>query len=427
MSEITTQQTTNESSLRYLGWSVVAAAFTGVMVSFAPIVPYTFSLFLNPLHAAFGWKREAIGGTFALAAITVALVSPFIGILLDRFPPRRIILPGILIFAAALASLGRLGPDIRRFYLTFFVLGLVANCTAQFAYARTVLSWFHKRRGLALALVLTGSGVGSILIPPLTQWVITNHGWRSAYVMLGGIALLGLPLTALLVRNRPDTIVVHESQTNVGGTTVGAALRTGSFWILACIIMLSAFSENGLVTNLAAILTEHRVSVESAALALSVRGAAGIIGRLCVGFLIDRFSPQRIQTFVLLLSAVGALILAFAGTSPIALVGAAILGVGLGSEADVAPYLLAHYFGRRHFSVLYGLTWTAYAIGGATGPMAIGHWYDRAGFYEPRFIVYLACVAFAAVAMSMLLRRARKPVSHDAGILNPAVAIPLED
>jgi predicted MFS family arabinose efflux permease len=303
----------------------------------------------------------------------------------------------------------------------------VANCTAQFAYARTVLSWFHKRRGLALALVLTGSGVGSILIPPLTQWVITNHGWRSAYVMLGGIALLGLPLTALLVRNRPDTIVVHESQTNVGGTTVGAALRTGSFWILACIIMLSAFSENGLVTNLAAILTEHRVSVESAALALSVRGAAGIIGRLCVGFLIDRFSPQRIQTFVLLLSAVGALILAFAGTSPIALVGAAILGVGLGSEADVAPYLLAHYFGRRHFSVLYGLTWTAYAIGGATGPMAIGHWYDRAGFYEPRFIVYLACVAFAAVAMSMLLRRARKPVSHDAGILNPAVAIPLED
>jgi predicted MFS family arabinose efflux permease len=427
MSETTTLQAPNESSLRYAGWAVVAAAFAGVMVSFAPIVPYTFSLFLNPLHAAFGWKREAIGGAFALAAMTVALVSPGIGLLLDPFPPRRIILPSILVFALALASLSRLGPDIRQFYVTFFVLGLLANGTAQFAYARTVLSWFHKRRGFALAIVLTGSGVGSILIPPLVQWTIANHGWHSAYLLLGGIALLGLPLTALLVRNRPDTVVFNDDHLSAGGVTVAAALRSRPFWILACIIMLSAFSENGLVTNLAAILTEHRISAQTAALALSVRGGAGIIGRLCVGFLIDRFSPQRIQTFVLLLSAIGVLILAFAGTSPAALVGAAILGVGLGSEADVAPYLLAHYFGRRHFSVLYGLTWTAYAIGGATGPMAIGHWYDRAGFYEPRFIVYLACVAFGAVALSLFLRRGRTPISQDTGRLSPAIAMPLED
>jgi predicted MFS family arabinose efflux permease len=407
MSETSTLQTANESSLHYAGWGVVAAAFAGVMVSFAPIVPYTFSLFLSPLHAAFGWKREAIGGTFALAAITVALVSPAIGLLLDRLPPRRIILPSILVFALALASLSRLGPNIRQFYLTFFVLGLVANGTAQFAYTRTVLSWFYKRRGLALALVLTGSGVGSILIPPLTQWTIEHHGWRSAYLMLGGIGLLGIPLTALLVRNRRDAVVVADHAAG-SSTTVAAALRSGPFWILAFIIMLSAFSENGLVTNLAAILTEHGVMAQTAAFALSVRGGAGIIGRLCIGFLIDRFSPQRIQTFVLLLSAVGALVLAFAHTTPVVLLGAAVLGVGLGSEADVAPYLLAHYFGRKHFSVLYGLTWTAYAIGGATGPVAIGHWYDRAGFYQPRFIVYLACVAFAAVAISLLLRRPRQ-------------------
>ena len=426
MSETSTQQAANESSLSYAGWGVVAAAFAGVMVSFAPIVPYTFSLFLNPLHTAFGWKREAIGGTFALAAITVALVSPGIGVLLDRFPPRRIILPSILVFALALASLSRLGPNIRQFYLTFFVVGLVANGTAQFAYARTVLSWFHERRGLALAIVLTGSGVGSILIPPLTQWMIEHHGWRSAYAMLGGIALLAIPLIALLVRNRPEALVLKE-QSPTPSKTVGEALRSAPFWILAGIIMLSAFSENGLVTNLAAILTEHGVAAHSAALALSVRGGAGIVGRLCIGFLIDRFSPQRIQTFVLALSAAGALILAFAGTSSIALVGAAVLGVGLGSEADVAPYLLAHYFGRRHFSVLYGLTWTAYAIGGATGPMAIGHWYDHAGSYQPRFIVYLACVAFAAVTMSLLLRSSRRLILRNNDGMASAIEISLED
>lgn len=422
MSEVLMRQPAKESSIHYAGWGVVAAAFAGVMVSFAPIIPYTFSLFLAPLHTAFGWKREAIGGTFALAAITVALVSPLIGVLLDRFPPRRVILPSILVFALALGSLSRLGPDIRQFYFTFFILGLVANGTAQFAYTRTVLSWFHARRGLAIALVLTGSGVGSVVLPPITQWTIAHHGWRSAYLLLGFVALLGLPLTALLVRNRPTSVVLDDLSLP-SGQTVAAALRSAAFWILACIIMLSAFSENGLVTNLAAILTEHKVSAQGAALALSVRGGAGIIGRLFVGFLIDRFSPQRIQSFVLLLSALGTFILAFAGNSPVALIGAAVLGVGLGSEADVAPYLLAHYFGRKHFSVLYGLTWTAYAIGGAAGPLVFGHWYDRAGFYEPHFVVYLACVSLAAVVVSLLLRNSRHIAAHNADMLTEAAGL----
>ncbi len=405
-----------ESSIHYPGWDVLAAAFCGVMVSFAPIVPYTFSLFLDPLHAAFGWKREAMGGAFALAAITVALVSPLIGILLDRFPPRRIILPGILVFAVALATLSRLTSHIVQFYATFFVIGLVANATAQFAYTRTILTWFSTHRGTALALLLTGSGIGSILIPPLTEWMIQHHGWRSAFLLLGCIAILGLPLTALLVRNRPEAAIIRSAQRVDTGVTVAAALRTAAFWILAFITILSAFSENGLVTNLTSILTQHGVLVATAALALSVRGGAGIIGRLAIGFAIDRIAPERIQTFVLALAAAGTLILAFASAGRSALFGAAILGVGLGSEADVGPYLLARYFGRRHFSVLYGLTWTAYAIGGATGPLWIGYLYDGVGAYLSRFIVYLAAVAFGAVVLSFFLRSEDNGITSARGV-----------
>lgn len=414
-----------ENSIRYPGWAVLAAAFTGVMVSFAPIVPYTFSLFLDPLHDAFGWKREAMGGAFALAAITVALVSPLIGILLDRYPPRRVILPGILVFALGLAALSRLTPNIFQFYATFFVIGLVANATAQFAYTRTVLSWFTSRRGFALALLLTGSGIGSILIPPLTEWMIQHHGWRSGFLLLSGIAILGLPLSAWLVRNRPEAAIVRAEHAADTGMTVKQALQTAAFWILAVITILSAFSENGLVTNLASILTQHGVLIATAALALSVRGGAGIIGRLGIGFAIDRVSPERIQSFVLALAAAGTLILAFAGSAWTALLGAAVLGVGLGSEADVGPYLLARYFGRRHFSVLYGLTWTAYAIGGATGPLWIGHLYDRAGAYLPRFIVYLAAVAFGAVILSFFLQSDEKAAAPAHGVAAKA-DVPLE-
>jgi len=345
--------------------------------------------------------------------------------LLDRFPPRRIILPGILVFAFGLATLSRLTPHIVQFYVTFFVIGLVANATAQFAYTRTVLTWFTTHRGFALALLLSGSGVGSMLIPPLTEWMIERHGWRSAFLLLGGIALLGFPLTAMLVRNRPEASIVRSDHRADSGMTVAAALRTAAFWILAFITILSAFSENGLVTNLTSILTQHGVLAATAALALSVRGGAGIIGRLGIGFAIDRFSPERIQSLVLALSAAGMLILAFAGSAWTSLLGAAILGVGLGSEADVGPYLLARYFGRRHFSVLYGLTWTAYAIGGATGPLWIGHMYDRAGAYLPRFIVCLAGVAFGAVILSLFLRSDQESIASEQGVTaNPGV--PLE-
>jgi MFS family permease len=158
---------------------------------------------------------------------------------------------------------------------------------------------------------------------------------------------------------------------------------------------------------------------------LSVRGGAGIIGRLCIGLAIDRVSPERIQSLVLALAAAGTLILAFAGSGWTALLGAAVLGVGLGSEADVGPYLLARYFGRRHFSVLYGLTWTAYAIGGATGPLWIGHLYDRAGAYLPRFIVYLAAVAFGAVILSFFLKFDQKSIKSEQEVTTNA-GVPLE-
>jgi MFS family permease len=105
-----------------------------------------------------------------------------------------------------------------------------------------------------------------------------------------------------------------------------------------------------------------------------------------------------------------------------ALLGAAVLGVGLGSEADVGPYLLARYFGRRHFSVLYGLTWTAYAVGGATGPLWIGHLYDRSGAYQPRFIVYLAAVAFAAVMVSLFLRSEAEKATREPNLAASADA-----
>jgi MFS family permease len=128
---------------------------------------------------------------------------------------------------------------------------------------------------------------------------------------------------------------------------------------------------------------------------------------------------------VLVLAATGSLVLSLAGSSGVALIGAALLGIGLGSEADVGPYLLARYFGRKHFSVLYGLMWTAYAIGGGTGPVLVGHFFDRAGLYQHQVLVGLAVIAFASAAVSLLLKSSRGPVAYEE--LHASAAISLEE
>ncbi|WP_263384150.1 MFS transporter [Granulicella arctica] len=393
----------NESSLRYTGWRITFAAFVGVMVSFAAIVPFTFSLFLTPLQLSFGWKREAISRGFAITALTVAACSPMIGSLLDRLPPRRIILPSIVVFASSLASLSLLRGHIGQFYATYVVIGIVGNGTAQLAYSRAVLTWFDQRRGLALALVLTGSGTGSILLPLLTQHMITTQGWRSAYLVLGAIALLGIPLTTLMVRNSPVTKV--EPITVSENLKIGQVLRTSIFWLIAIPVMLSALSINGAIAHLAALLTGRSITSSSAALALSMLGLSGIVGRLITGHLLDRIFAPFVSLAVLLIAGTGIITIAYAATATMGILGAFLLGFGAGSEADVVPYLIAKYFGRARFSTLYGLSWTAYAVGGAMGPVLMGHAFDQAGTYLTSKVLLLAAPLFLAAFVQLLLPR----------------------
>src|SRR5450432_2225596 len=171
------------------------------MVGYSVLIPYTFSLFLKPLSASFGWRRDQIASAFACVAITVALSSPLIGRFLDKYGPRRTILPCLATFGLGFASLSLMTPSLPRFYVTFALLGLAGNGTTQLAYSRAVTTWFFARRGMALSLVSAGAGVGAMVLPLLAAWLLHAFGWRAAYGALGMLVLaVGLPLTLLLVR-----------------------------------------------------------------------------------------------------------------------------------------------------------------------------------------------------------------------------------
>src|ERR1017187_1749825 len=209
----------SEDDLGYYGWRVVLAACFGVMAGFGSLFVYTFAVFVKPLGAEFGWNREAVSRGFGLAAVTLGVVSPLLGRWIDRFGPRRIILPCMTVFGCAIASLALLRSELWQLYLTCIVLGLVGNGAAHLAYSRSISTWFQRRLGTALAFVMVGAGLGAMILPVVAQTIISRSGWRAAYASLGGLALLlGLPLSWRFIRERrvfgrESSFVAHSGMT----------------------------------------------------------------------------------------------------------------------------------------------------------------------------------------------------------------------
>jgi MFS family permease len=418
--------TTNdvESKLGYPGWKIVLAGFFGVMVSFAAVVPYTFGLFLKPLSLEFGWRREALSAGFSIAALTVAAASPLLGFLLDRFGPRRIILPCIFIFSAAYASLALLTPHLLHFYLAFFVIGLVGNGTAYLGYSRAISTWFDRRRGFALSIMLAGGACGAMILPVIAQAVITHYGWRTAFLVLGVLALtLGFPLAALFVRERPAAQQSMHVSVEVG-ESVKTALSGRIFWIIAATVCLYAISVNGAIAHLSALLTDRGVSTQGAAYAIAIIGGTGLIGRILTGIFLDRFFGPRVSQIMLLMTVTGIVLLSVAHTLPAGLLAASLIGFSMGSEGDITPYLLSRYFGLKRLSTLYALTWTTYAIGGATGPLIVGRLFDSLGSYRPGTIQLLAVPALIPCLLMFLLPRyANLPHPSQPSVLEPLAEV----
>jgi MFS family permease len=314
------------------------------------------------------------------------------------------ILPCMTMFGCAIASLALLRSGVWQFYVTCIVLGLVGNGAAHLAYSRSISTWFEQRLGIALALVMVGAGLGAMMLPVFAQAIISRAGWRVAYLSLGCLALLlGLPLSWRYVVERE--VGWREASVFVqSGQTWQQGLRSHAFWIIVAVLFVSSISMNGAITHLSALLTDRKIAPRDAALCASVLGGASLIGRIGVGWLLDRFFGARVALVVSLITAEGIFLLAHANSFLAGSLAAALIGVGAGGEAAITPYLLARYFGLRSFSTLYGLTWTFYAAAGAIGPVILGRAFDSMGSYAS-LLVTLAVALSLAAAMNLLLPR----------------------
>lgn len=379
---------------------MLATACCGVFFSFASVVVYTFGVFLKPLQASFHWSRGQLSIAFTLAAFTVAACSPFLGHLLDRYPARRVVLPCTVVYAFAFASLALLTPHLWHLYAVFVLLGAVGNGTTQLAYARVVSTWFNESRGRALAAVMAGSGIGSMIFPLLAENIISRFGWRTAYGAIGvSILLVAVPLASLfLYESEASSTEARTEQSHTASRYVWSA----PFLAIAAALLLFSFATNGLNTHWVAFLTDQGATPAKAATIVSIAGFATLCSKLGSGYLLDRFQAGRVTAAMLAISAIGFAIVIASHTWVGAIVSALLIGVAMGAESDAVPYLLSRYFGLKHFGVLYGYTWLVYAVAGGAGPAVMGAVFDRTGSYRLMLSVCLCMVCVAAALFAAL-------------------------
>ncbi|WP_397576564.1 MFS transporter [Sphingorhabdus sp.] len=377
------------------GWKLVLAASFGF--SFFSIMMAATGLFMEPLGKEFGWSRTVLSSGPSIATIMTAILGPFFGVLIDRYGSRKLALPGIIATIASVCTFGLVNGEQWQWITLWFIFGLVSVTIKSTIWTAAVVGVFEKSRGLALGLTLSGTAVAQAVIPPLGNYLITEFGWRLAFVWLGlgwgGITFLLVWLFLFDVHSRKAKMVAitnieAEGAVDLKGLTVKQAVRDRALWQLAFSNFIVMTMTMGLTIHLFPILTEAGISREKAALLTAISGVAAIVGKLVTGYLLDRYRPNWVGGLTLAAAAGAFALLIDDISSPTLIVVALIInGYAAGTKTHITGFLTAGYSGMKNFGAIYGFMSALMALASGVGPLLAGYAYDSSGGYGPFLIL----------------------------------------
>ena len=403
----------------FYGWVLVAIAFVTMAVGVNART--AFSLLFPAILAEFGWDRGVTAGAFSFGFLVSALVTPFVGRLMDLRGPRPVIELGVVTMGVGLL-LASLIHEPWQLYLTLGALaGGGVNCLAYTGQSLYLTNWFVRRRRIALSIAFSGVGIGSITILPWQGWMIGTAGWRSACVWLGilVLALLG-PLNLLLKRRPEDLGLEPDGMLSSGSAstdraanvvdhawaavdwTLGRALRTRRFWWIAAGYFCGLFSWYAVQVHQTKYLIEIGFAPSEAAWALGSVSLVAIPGQIAFGHLSDRIGREwvwMIGNVGFVICYVALLLLRDAPTEPLLfamVLAQGTLGYSLTSVMGAIP---AEIFEGRHFGSIFGSVMVAAILGGAAGPWVTGVLYDATGSYSVAFWIAAGCSAISILAI----------------------------
>jgi predicted MFS family arabinose efflux permease len=369
-------------------WPLVAAATAGM--SLAAVSTSAFGVMVVPIEQDLGWSRTQISGGPLLISATVICVGWLYGMMIDKIGPRPIALFAVAALCAFTALLSQIGDEVWQWWVLWALIGF-ASAAAPAVWVTSVTRTFNAGRGLAIAVVLSGSGLSSLIVPNLANYFVELYGWRTAYLYIGGI-WFAIVFTLVLLFLRLPRIEPAKAEAGqeappletLPGLTARQGLTSATFYKLLLATVIANFAGIAMLMNLIPIMQSTGLSASAAAFVFSFVGIATIVGRIISGGLLDRYSARIIAAVASILMATLPLLLVFLqGNFVAAIIGVCIYGMMGGAMMPSVAYLASRHLGQRAFGTLYAIIMAAMSIGIGMGPMAANFIYDRMQSYSP--------------------------------------------
>lgn len=382
-------------------WLLVLVCAVGIGVGVSSLPFYTQGLFIEAWIADFGWTRAQaslgiLGSTLALAA-----VLPFIGSIVDRYGLVTPVMISLLGLSLAYVLLGMFVQSIATFVILAMLQAILGSASSPLAYTRAINAVFNKQRGLALGVALSGAGVAATFGPTLISNAIDAFGWRGAYYAMALFTLVvGAVIVLVLSRlNGAKTAASIDMEAANRDFLVAKASRT--YWTIMAAIFCLSLGLGGLMIHFVPILLDVGFATNAAVKIAGVIGIAVVLGRLLVGFAVDRIFAPRVAIAILLACISGVLALALLG-SVVAVPAAFVIGFSVGAEVDLIGYLVARYFGMHAYGQIYGRQYSTFLIATGLSPVILGAVRDATGTYTASLFTAAAFMIVSAALFAKL-------------------------
>ncbi|MBU3023528.1 MFS transporter [Aestuariibacter sp. A3R04] len=397
-------------------WAMVFVAMVSLLISNGMTLT-ALTAFDSSLLAEFSdWSRGDLKLRGLITLVVTGLLAPFVGIIIDRIGVKLLIMAGSVILAFATFAYGYI-TDITHMYLIHMAFGVVLLCCGLNVAVILVSNWFVKFRGTGIGIAVMGTSLGgAILAPIFGGWIADGVHWRDAFQMAAIIPSALLILATFMVKNRPSDIgalpfgvnasaSAEEQNVASQGVEYRDALKTRSFWSIACIAMLTFYCLLGLQANLILHLQDVGFDIGAAAAGLSMLFTPALVGKFAFGLIADRIQGKKVLYANLFLMLLGLLWLIVADKATV-LFSVAIVGFAWGGFYTLFQLNAIECFGLKASGKLLGTITVLDAFGGGLGIFITGMMFDIYGSYQPAFIVFAVLVSIALLLITQIKKHA---------------------
>ncbi|MFC1874305.1 MFS transporter [Chloroflexota bacterium] len=400
----------------FYGWWIVGSAFF-MSLYIGGVIYYGFTAFLEPIATETGWSYTQISFGASLRGFEVGIFAPLIGILADRWGPRRIMFCGVIINAWGLFLVGS-AQSLPVFYIGFALIALGMSATTVTLLHLTIANWFRKKVGLAIGIATSGFGFGGLLLPLIVRLIDAYNWSMTLFILSVGMIILGLPLS-LLFRHKPEQYgyfpdglepesVKHSnykgfSQIVEVDIAVKQAVRSSAFWLIISAYMFNYVVLYAVLTHLMPYLSSIGIDRSTSSLVATAAALISSSGRFGLGWIADRLDKRYVAAAAFAMMSCGLLFFSYVSpeASWLLLPFLVFWGIGYGGNLVLSATLIREYFGRSNFGTILGLRTFTGALGVMAGPILAGLAYDNWGSYQG---VWYLSIGLSVVALILVLR-----------------------